>query len=75
MIELTATQAKVFEYMVQFFRKNDQLPPNRTVADHFNWNSTNSAYVHISALAMKGVIEKNEVGKYRFTAEIKLIAA
>lgn len=75
MIELTATQAKVFEYMVQFFHKNDQLPPNKKIAEHFNWSSANSAYVHINALFLKGVIEKNEVGKYRFTAEIKSVVA
>lgn len=65
--QLTARQQQVLDFLRAFYAKNDQLPPARSICDHFGWKSDNAAQTFTSILEAKGYIEKNEVGKYRFT--------
>ena len=64
---LSTRQAEAFAYMVQFFAENDQLPPVATaMSDHMGIYSNQAAEI-CTALEKKGWIERNAVGKYRFT--------
>ena len=56
----------VYDFMREFFRENDQLPPCRVIADKFGFASLNAAQTHLDSLARRGLIEKNAVGKWRF---------
>lgn len=64
---LTKRQKDVFDFLVEVFRQNDQLPPAQCIADKFKFASTNSATCHLNTLENRGLIEKNKFGKYRFT--------
>lgn len=66
MKDLSPRQSEAFTYLVQFFAANDQLPPVATVAAHMGVFS-NQAHEIAVALEKKGWIERNAVGKYRFT--------
>jgi SOS-response transcriptional repressor LexA len=63
----TGRSLQVLGFMVEFHKKNDQLPSARAIANHFGWASTNAAYSHMERLAKAGHIEKNDAGKYRFS--------
>ena len=58
---------RVLAFARQFFADNDQLPPASAVAAAFGWGSTQSAFDHLSALERFGYLERNAVGKWRFT--------
>lgn len=64
---LTPKQTEVLAYMREFLAENDQLPPNSAMRARFGWSSDNAAFEVIAALAKKGYLERNAVGKYRFT--------
>lgn len=64
----TAKNLEVLAYMRDFFRENDQLPPVATIAEHFGMNTTGADW-HIKALLRLGRVERNAVGKLRFTRE------
>jgi SOS-response transcriptional repressor LexA len=59
----------VLDFMREFFAENDMLPPCQAICYRFNWDSANTAGHHARALAKKGYLEKNAVGKYRFKRE------
>ena len=63
---LTARQADVLIFLWDFYRENDQLPPCHVIAGRFGFSSDNAAHEHLSALAEKGWIERNAVGKWKF---------
>lgn len=63
---LTTKQAEVLAFMREFFDANDQLPPASALRAHFGWASENAAATYLTALAKKGHIEHNAVGRYRF---------
>lgn len=65
--KLTARQQQVLDFIRAFHAKNDQLPPMSSIAEAFGWKSVNSAQTFANILEAKGYIERNEVGKYRFT--------
>lgn len=65
--KLTPRQQQVLDYLRAFYEENDQLPPMQTIADHFGWKSMNSAATFTAILEAKGYIEKNAVGKFRFS--------
>jgi SOS-response transcriptional repressor LexA len=67
--QLTARQRQVLDFMRDFHVRNDQLPPMSAISKHFGWKSDNAAKTFADILEAKGYIEKNEVGKYRFTRE------
>lgn len=64
---LTPKQAEVLAFMREFFAENDQLPGGPDIARHFGFRSPNAGADYVIALAKKGCIERNAVGKYRFT--------
>ena len=66
---LSEKQQYVYNYMVLFFNKNDQLPPMKYIADHFGWSSINAAHEMAVHIEKAGWIEKNEVNKWRFVKE------
>lgn len=66
---LTTRQLEVYCYMKDFFLENDQLPPLQTMQDKFGWKNENGGRHHREALAAKGYLELNAVGKYRFKRE------
>ena len=65
---ITDKQLKVLAYMQAFFARNDQLPTMHALCDKFKWTSLNSAFEHCAALERRGLIERNAVGKFKFTA-------
>lgn len=65
--QLTKTQARVLAFMQQFFLQNDHLPSNEIIAEHFGWGSHNSAHGHVQALVKHDLLEKNSVGRWKFT--------
>lgn len=62
----TDKQLKVLQYMRDFHREQDQLPPVAYIARHFGWRSPQSALEHVDALIAKGELERNVCGKLRF---------
>lgn len=65
--ELTAKQSDVLAFMRGFFAENDHLPGGPDIARHFGFRSPNAGAEYISALERKGYVERNAVGRYRFT--------
>lgn len=65
MIALTEKQHAISAYCADYLRRNDMFPTTRTLADHLGVAQT-AAVDHLKALDAKGVIEKNEAGRYRF---------
>lgn len=63
---LTKLQSDVFDYMIEFFKANDQLPPVRSIAFLFD-KYDNQIHEMQIAFAKRGLIERNAVGKWRFT--------
>jgi|GEM_PF-784043 len=63
---LTEKQAAVLAFMREFLAANDGMPTDRTIANHFGWASTNSAFEQLRALEKKGCIERNAQGGWRF---------
>lgn len=71
-IPLTQIQSDVLDFMVEFFKENDQLPPTSFIQTRFKWDSINTAHGHRMCLVRKGYIEVNFTqSKYRFTRRTK----
>lgn len=66
---LTSKQLSVLVFMQEFFRENDQLPPQTAMKEHFGWKHEQSAAGYRQALVNKGYLEVNAVGKWRFSRE------
>lgn len=64
---LTTMQANLLAFLRRFFNENDQLPPISAICKHFGWASANAAMAGLYQLQVRSLIEKNAVGKYRFT--------
>lgn len=71
MKRLTEKQTAGLSFCGKFFAANDQLPTSQAMADHFGWSSTNAAFEMMEALCRKGYLERNTLGKFRFTAKGK----
>lgn len=65
--ELTTSQRQVLAYLRTFFQLNHCLPPNATISGAFGWASPNAASEVMLRLARAGMLELNEIGRYRFT--------
>lgn len=63
---LSPRQQQVLNFARDFLGRNDEFPPMHAISRHFGWSSTNAAQEHIDALAKKGMIERNEIGNWRF---------
>lgn len=68
---LTDKQLAVFVFMQEFFRENDQLPPQAALQERFGWKHECSADQYRLALERAGYIERNAVGKFRFSREAR----
>ena len=66
-MKLTKKQDIVLRFMHQFYLDQDTLPPMQTMADVFEWASANTAYCMLQCLVKRGAVERNIIGKYRFT--------
>lgn len=64
----TEKQAALLLYCGQFYAENDQLPTARAICDHFGWSSANAAYDVLIALSRRGYVERNALGKWKFTS-------
>lgn len=73
MTPMSHRQSQVFTFMVEFFAANDQLPPNTEVSEYLG-TAQNNAYEIAIALEKKGYIERNAVGKFRFTEPGRALA-
>ena len=69
---LTAKQLLILQFMHSFYSAQDQLPSMQWVADHFGWKSINVAFEQCGAITKKGYLEKNCLGKNKFTAKARL---
>lgn len=74
-VPLTAKQAEVLAFMRGFFAENDQLPPARVIRERFGWASDNAAADFVAALMRKGHLERNAIGRYRFTRSTECASA
>lgn len=66
LLPLTDRQQQTLDFMWGFYLENDMLPPCRVTADHFGF-APNAIRDTVKVLVRKSYIEKNTVGKYRFT--------
>jgi SOS-response transcriptional repressor LexA len=64
---MTRQQRRVLAFCDYFLTQNDQLPTMQAITDHFDWSSTNSAFSVLVSLERRGMIERNALGKFRFT--------
>jgi SOS-response transcriptional repressor LexA len=64
---MTDRQKALLGFLRAFYEANDQLPPTQVIAGNFGWASTNSAQEHLVALWRRGYLERNAVGKWKFT--------
>jgi SOS-response transcriptional repressor LexA len=64
---ITPGQRRVLDFLRSFYEDNDQLPPIPAIAQHFGWASWNAAQTHLVALAKRGYLERNAVGRWKFT--------
>lgn len=65
-VRAKARMAEVLAFCHEFFAENDQLPPQTSVAERFNvCMQVAQKYMH--KLSEAGHIERNAVGKWRFT--------
>lgn len=66
MKQLTKLQSDVFNYLITFYEENNQLPPVQSIADTFDkW--PNQIQEMLFRFEVIGLIEKNAVGKFRFS--------
>lgn len=63
---LPQRQKEVMRICVEFVKKNDQMPPYQKLASMMNISSPNGAMDALKSLERKGLIERNEVSRYRF---------
>ena len=66
-MQLTQREEMVFAYLIEYFERNDQLPACHVTANYFGWASPNAALDYFNSLKRKGLIEKNDASKWRFS--------
>lgn len=57
MIQLTATQQRVLDFVRESVIKNGFAPTRQEIASHFEWKSANAAHDVLKALHNKGRID------------------
>lgn len=68
-MKATDRQMEGLIFCGQFFAANDQLPTFQIIADHFGWSSPNAAQYLLLTLERKGYLERNAMGRFKFTAK------
>lgn len=56
--ELSDTQKAVYDFIVDYLRKNKYPPTMGDIKIHFNYGSTNTVVTHLKKLEKKGYIKK-----------------
>ena len=56
-IPLTEKQQYLFNFLVSFFKQNDQIPPAEVIKDHFGWSSANAAYEMMICLEKEDILK------------------
>jgi hypothetical protein len=69
MKRITDKQMAVLEFCGRFYAANDQLPTAVAIAQEFGWASPNASWQMLYALQGKGYLERNSLGKFKFTAK------
>ena len=69
---LTMKQLQIIKFMHEFYLVQDQLPTMQFIAGHFGWKSVNAADEQCRVILRKGYLEKNVLGKHKFTAKARL---
>jgi len=73
--DLTDRQRQVLDYIVDFWRANDNIPNTREIRDFLEAASQTAALSHLNALIRKGYLERKETEKsrsrFKFTPEFK----
>jgi SOS-response transcriptional repressor LexA len=64
---LSRQQRRLLAFCDLFLTQNDQMPTGQAIASHFGWASVNAAYEALTALERRGLLERNTLGKMRFT--------
>jgi hypothetical protein len=64
---ITDKQAALLLFCAEFYAANDQLPPYHAMSERFGWASDNSGLEAMLALRWKGYVERNALGKWKFT--------
>lgn len=64
---LTTAQGSVFKICCDFWTANDQLPTMKVISERMGYRSANSAQEVMDALERKGLVERNEVHRFRFS--------
>jgi Mn-dependent DtxR family transcriptional regulator len=64
---LSFQQRRLLAFCDLFLTQEDQMPTGKAIADHFGWASQNAAYEAMASLERRGLIERNSLGKWRFT--------
>jgi Mn-dependent DtxR family transcriptional regulator len=64
---LSFQQRRLLAFCDLFLTQEDQMPTGQAIADHFGWASQNAAYEAMASLERRGLIERNSLGKWRFT--------
>jgi SOS-response transcriptional repressor LexA len=64
---LTRRQRLILAFCDRFLTQNDQLPTHQALMDHFGWSSPNSAHEAFVSLERRGLLERNALGRLRFT--------
>jgi len=58
MIELTAKQQKVWNFIAESTQRSGLAPSIRDIKDHFGFGSTRSAFDYVKVLAKKGYLKR-----------------
>lgn len=66
---ITSRESAGLIFCGQFYAANDQLPTVQAVCDNFGWASPNAARDMLLSLCRKGYLERNLLGKLKFTAK------
>lgn len=69
---MSKIQREVYDFLLQYFKLNDQIPSTRAVQQHFRWGSQNSAVNHMRKLSEKGYLARNACGKYKFVRPFRI---
>ena len=61
---LTARQTEVLSFIVSHQAQTQRPPTRAEISTHFGWGSINSAETHVRALAKKGAIVLDKIGRH-----------
>lgn len=67
MRELTNRQSDVLGFIISHLEANHSVPSGKRIADHFGYQSENSAHEHLKGLEKKGMIVRLDNRRYRLS--------